>query len=70
MPVYPTPSGAEREGAFCDATDLEEIRIPPSVTRIGPYAFAGTKLKKVKIAYSCIFYDSSFPEDCEIEFYE
>lgn len=69
-PVHIMSYSVNRIGAFCDATDLEEIRIPPSVTRIGRFAFAKTKLKKVKIASDCVYYDTSFPRDCEIEFYE
>lgn len=57
-------------GAFSDCTSLTEITIPESVKYIGPYAFYNTKLKKIKIASSCKYYDTSFPKDCEIEYYE
>lgn len=57
-------------GAFSDCTSLTEITIPESVKYIGPYTFYNTKLKKIKIASSCKFYDTSFPKDCEIEYYE
>lgn len=57
-------------GVFSDCTSLTEITIPESVKYIGPYAFYNTKLKKIKIASSCKYYDTSFPKDCEIEYYE
>lgn len=57
-------------GAFCNCVNLENVTIPESVNYIGPYAFYNTKLKKIKIASNCVYYDTSFPEDCEIEFYE
>lgn len=57
-------------GSFCNCVNLENITIPESVNYIGPYAFYKTKLKKIKIASNCVYYDTSFPEDCEIEFYE
>lgn len=57
-------------GAFCNCTSLTNVSIPESVNYIGPYAFYNTKLKKIKIASNCKYYDTSFPKDCEIEFYE
>lgn len=57
-------------GAFCNCTSLTNVSIPESVNYIGPYAFYNTKLKKIKIASDCKYYDTSFPKDCEIEFYE
>jgi hypothetical protein len=59
-----------RSGAFYNTTNLIEVRIPETVKSIGRFAFANTKLKKVKIASDCEYYDTSFPRDCEIEFYE
>lgn len=56
-------------GAFMDCANLSYVEIPHSCKSIGRYAFAGTALKKVKIAADCTYYDTSFPEDCEIEFY-
>lgn len=57
-------------GAFCNCVNLENVSIPESVKYIGPYAFYNTKLKKIKIASDCEYYDTSFPRDCEIEYYE
>lgn len=56
-------------GAFQDVASLEKVSIPQSVKRIGKNAFAGTSLKKVKIASDCEYFPTSFPEDCIIEFY-
>lgn len=59
-----------RSGAFYNAVNLTEVQIPETVKSIGRFSFANTKLKKVKIASDCEFYDTSFPRDCEIEYYE
>lgn len=56
-------------GAFQDVTTLGKISIPQSVKKIGEFAFAGTSLKKVKIASDCEYFPTSFPEDCVVEFY-
>lgn len=57
-------------GAFENAQNLEAVRIPRTVKRIGRSSFAGTNLKKVKISSDCIYYSTSFPAGCVIEFYE
>jgi hypothetical protein len=57
-------------GAFCNCVNLENVSIPESIKHIGPYTFYNTKLKKIKIASNCVYYDTSFPRDCEIVFYE
>ncbi|MDE5558973.1 MAG: leucine-rich repeat domain-containing protein [Ruminococcus sp.] len=56
-------------GAFMNAVNLEYVRIPETVRKIGRYAFANTALQKVKISSECEYYKTSFPENCEIEFY-
>lgn len=56
-------------GAFQDVTTLGQVSIPQSVKKIGEFAFAGTALKKVRIAVDCEYFPTSFPEDCVIEFY-
>ncbi len=63
-------SSVQRSGAFYNATNLIEVQIPETVKSIGRFAFANTNLNKVKIASDCVYYDTSFPRDCEIEFYE
>ena len=56
-------------GAFKNATSLEYVYIPRTVQKIGRYAFAGTALKSVTIPTGCQYYETSFPENCEINFY-
>lgn len=57
-------------GAFCWAANLEKVVIPESCKYIGVTAFRHTKLKEATIAKDCVYFDTSFPEDCEIKFYE
>lgn len=56
-------------GAFEDAASLSSVRVPISVKTIGPTAFAGTALRRVKIAVDCTYDETSFPEGCVIERY-
>ena len=56
-------------GAFMNAVNLEYARIPETVRKIGRYSFRNTALQKVKISSECVFYKTSFPENCVIEFY-
>ena len=56
-------------GAFANATELVEVSIPKSVKKIGRQAFKNTKLKSVTIASDCIYYPTSFPPDCTVNFY-
>lgn len=56
-------------GAFMDATNLEAVYIPRTCRKIGGFAFTNTALKKVRIPADCIYYPTSFPPDCEIEYY-
>lgn len=56
-------------GAFMGAENLEYVRIPETVRKIGRYAFADTALQKVKISSDCRYYGTSFPENCTVEFY-
>jgi len=69
MPFSPLFIPLVNHGAFMDCTNLSYVEIPRSCKSIGRYAFAGTALKKVKIARDCTYHSTSFPEDCEIEFY-
>ncbi len=63
LPTY-TPLGA-----FENAGKLQKITIPESVKKIGKFGFSGTALKVVKIASDCEYSESSFPENCTINFY-
>ena len=56
-------------GAFMNAKNLEYAYIPRSCKKVGEWAFTNTKLRRVKIADDCGYYPTSFPPDCEIEFY-
>ena len=56
-------------GAFANATNLTYVRIPPTVKKIGRYSFRNTKLTSVTIASDCEYYDTSFPDGCQIKFY-
>lgn len=67
---YPYLPMIERPGgAFKDAVNLARADIPQSCKKIGKLAFANTALKNVKIAADCEYFPSSFPPDCEVEFY-
>ena len=64
--IPPEPEG----GAFYNAESLEYVKIPRTVTSIGVESFKGTNLKKVCISRNCKYYNTSFPSDCEVIFYE
>lgn len=51
-------------------TNLGKVVIPESCKYIGVTAFRHTKLKEVTMAKDCIYFDTSFPDGCEIKFYE
>ena len=53
-------------GAFCHAENLRKVSIPDSVKKIGEFAFRNTALRSVKIAEDCEYYETSFPDGCEI----
>lgn len=56
-------------GAFMYSS-IEYVSIPESVKYIGENAFAYTNLTKVRIASDCVYSSTSFPEGCEILFYD
>lgn len=56
-------------GAFVNS-NVTVITIPISVKEIGEFAFHNTKLKEVCISRYCGRYDTSFPKDCKISYYE
>lgn len=60
----------EESGAFYNAESLEYVKIPKTVTSIGMESFKGTNLKKVCISRNCKYYNTSFPSDCQVIFYE
>lgn len=64
------PQKVDMLGAFANAENLVEISIPPSVKKIGRYSFASTNLTSVRIAKDCTYFPTSFPDNCEIFFYD
>lgn len=56
-------------GAFCWAKNLSKVVIPESVKYIGITAFRNTILSDVKISMDCIYFPTSFPDGCEVNFY-
>lgn len=56
--------------AFIGMGKLKYINIPESVWKIGKFAFLGTELKSVKIHPECEIFETSFPENCVIDFYD
>lgn len=56
-------------GAFANAHNLRQISIPKSCKKIGRYAFRNTKLSSVTIARDCVYYSTSFPDGCVVNFY-
>ena len=56
-------------GAFANATNLNSSVIPQSVSYLGAEAFKNTQLINATISQNCTYYDTTFPEDCTINFY-
>ena len=56
-------------GAFANAHNLRYVSIPKSCKKIGRYAFRHTHLTSVTIASDCVYYDTSFPDGCVVNFY-
>jgi hypothetical protein len=72
MPFSPLMIGLPaiaQTGAFMDAAELRKVTVPQSCTALGRLAFAGTKLKTVKINADSTYSDTTFPEGCEVQFY-
>lgn len=56
-------------GAFANAHNLRQVSIPKSCKKIGRYAFRNTQLSSVTIARDCVYYSTSFPDGCVVNFY-
>ena len=56
-------------GAFANATNLKKVIIPKSCKKIGREAFRNTQLTSVTIASDCVYYPTSFPDGCVVNFY-
>lgn len=59
----------EEMGAFMNAQHLTSVLIPRSVKYIGEFAFTNTQLTSVTIASDCVYFPTSFPEGCVVNFY-
>lgn len=57
-------------GAFANAVNLTKITIPRSCKYIGEYTFRNTALTSVKIASDCTYFPTSFPDGCQVKFYQ
>ena len=66
--LYGGTSG-DGTGAFMNAHALTDVYIPRTCQVIGEWAFTNTALKKVLIPAYCTYYETSFPPDCEVQFY-
>lgn len=66
---HPLLPSAAMAGAFLECASLCRVSIPHTAESIGDHAFADTALSKVRIPVDCVYSDTSFPEECTIEFY-
>lgn len=67
--VNPAIPAYQKVGAFANCTSLRRVSIPPTVKKIGDYAFYNTQISAVTIASDCEYADTSFPEGCVITYY-
>ena len=74
VPQLRLKNGAYKEatnlGAFMHSSNLSVALIPRSVKYIGKTAFRGTQLTSVTIASDCVYFSTSFPDGCVVNFYE
>ena len=56
-------------GAFMGCTGISEITCPESVYEFGTHTFYESSLSEITISPDCIFYDTTFPDDCTISYY-
>jgi len=68
---YPTfRYNKPRFGCFANVTTLIKATIPQTVKYIADYTFYNTSLTKVTIAKDCKYFEHTFPDKCEISYYE
>ena len=56
-------------GAFANTPILETVTISKNCKYIADYAFYNSGIKEVKISKDCVYEKHSFPENCEITYY-
>lgn len=56
-------------GALNGATTLKNVQIPQSCKSLGQYSFNGTNIEQVTISSDCTYSETTFPETCNINFY-
>jgi hypothetical protein len=57
-------------GAFSNVSTLIKVKIPKSVKNIADYVFYNTQITSVKISRDCKIGAHSFPDGCEILYYD
>ena len=68
---YPAALGIVYEplGAFMGCENLSTITIPETVYELGTHSFYQSGLESTTISPDCMFYSTTFPEDCVISYY-
>lgn len=57
-------------GAFIGCDNLQEVKIARSLQTLGKWSFIETDLTSVTIPQNCTFFNTTFPEDCVIHYYD
>lgn len=56
-------------GAFA-YSNIQDLNVPVSVSKLGEFSFLKSNLMHIKIAPDCQYYDTTFPEGVEIEYWD
>ncbi|MDE5946347.1 MAG: leucine-rich repeat domain-containing protein [Oscillospiraceae bacterium] len=56
-------------GAFANAKNLKKVTVSPSVKFIGETAFRNTQIKNITVDKDCTYSETSFPDDCAVDYY-
>lgn len=59
-------NSADILGAFANANSLGTTATSQSLQKIGEFSFRNTALESVILPQGCTYYDTSFPDDCEV----
>lgn len=57
-------------GAFAYTTDIESVTIPNSVTDLWKFTFINSSVESVTLSPDCRYYDYTFPENCNLDYYD